>query len=64
MKTCMVTGCKKEQVRRGLCPSHYNYCSCIISRGKTTWKELEDKGKILPKKNKSNAPAMIYFLGK
>jgi hypothetical protein len=59
----LVTGCDKEQVRRGLCHAHYNYCSCIISRGKTTWKALEEAGKILPKKNKTSVPAMAYFLG-
>jgi hypothetical protein len=39
---------KPALMNRGLCKSCYNRARYKVQQGKATWKELEDKGEVLP----------------
>ncbi len=51
MEKC--TGCKENKfiARRDLCTSCYQAARKLIRENKTTWKELEEKGLVSPKKS-------------
>ena len=61
---CLVTGCEKEEWIRGLCTIHYRYAVGLVNKKKTSWKELENKGKVKPKKKAGRSPsaAALFFL--
>lgn len=50
---CLFPNCKRKVVRRGLCNTCYQTAYRLVQTERTTWKELEDKGKAIsapPKK--------------
>jgi hypothetical protein len=52
---CIRPGCNSPAKIKGLCLSDYTSAARLVKKGKTTWEELEAKGKVLPNKrgNKS-----------
>ena len=58
---CLVPGCDNESKTRGLCSTHYMYAHRLVTRGKTTWKELEEQGKCLAS-HSSPSPTKDWFL--
>lgn len=44
---CIAPNCVREVYSRGLCISHYNMASRLISQEKTTWVQLEENKKCL-----------------
>jgi len=48
---CLFPRCEKKQFARGLCRICYQTARSLVIRGKTTWLELETKGKTLPVRN-------------
>ena len=55
MSKCLFPKCNKKQRARGLCSNHWQYCRRLIVKGKTTFEELEKKGKCLPKSKTKNS---------
>ena len=49
---CIAPNCNREVYSRGLCISHYNMASRLVSQGKTTWIHLEENKKCLGVKSK------------
>tara|TARA_R100000458_G_scaffold59951_1_gene73209 strand:+ start:29713 stop:29952 length:240 start_codon:yes stop_codon:yes gene_type:complete len=52
---CIAPNCERHVYSRGLCISHYNMASKLVSEGKTNWNKLEANGKVLPVKGKQGA---------
>ena len=46
---CLHEECDKQAESRGLCRSHATFISKAVKEGKFTWKDLEERGKTLPK---------------
>lgn len=44
-KKCFYPGCKEFKSAKGLCINHYNSALRLVKSGKTTWEELDKKGK-------------------
>lgn len=44
--------CPNPQFIRGLCKSHYVVAAKAVSHMKTSWKQLEDSKKCLPRKGR------------
>ena len=59
---CLVPGCNEPAKTRGLCATHYMYAHRLVTRGKTTWAELEKEGKCLPPHSAPN-DTKDWFLG-
>lgn len=59
---CLFPHCDCGRATRGLCRSHYSYASLLVRNGITTWKELEDHGKCLPRKGKSQYERSSWLL--
>jgi len=59
--TCLVPGCNNPAKTRGLCATHYMYAHRLVSRGKTTWADLEKEGKCLGSHASPN-PTKDWFL--
>jgi hypothetical protein len=53
-KKCLYPGCERESRARGLCNPHYTAACFLVKRGKTSWEELETKGKSLPSRIAGN----------
>ena len=49
---CIAPECIRETYSRGLCISHYNMASKLVSQGKTTWDILVENKKCLGVKSK------------
>ncbi len=49
---CIENGCGKAQFCRGLCTTHYNRITAAIKRGEVTLQELEEQGRISPRKRR------------
>ena len=45
---CLRPGCHAKPHGRGLCTTDYNTVARLVKEGRTSWGELEKKGKILP----------------
>lgn len=46
---CLYPNCEStDRNVRGLCSNHYNMAHRLVKLGKTTWEELEKKGKTKP----------------
>lgn len=58
---CLVPSCNNEAKTRGLCSTHYMYAHRLVTRGKTTWKELERQGKCLGS-HATPSPTKDWFL--
>ena len=58
---CLVPGCNNEAKTRGLCSTHYMYAHRLVTRGKTTWAELEKQGKCLGS-HATPSPTKDWFL--
>tara|TARA_R100000008_G_C3532435_1_gene140028 strand:- start:416 stop:778 length:363 start_codon:yes stop_codon:yes gene_type:complete len=58
---CLVPGCETEAKTRGLCSTHYMYAHRLVTRGQTTWPELERQGKCLPS-HSNPSPTKDWFL--
>jgi len=58
---CLVPVCDNDAKTRGLCSTHYMYAHRLVTRGKTTWKELEEQGKCLGS-HASPSPTKDWFL--
>jgi len=58
---CLVPGCTNEAKTRGLCSTHYMYAHRLVTRGKTTWAELEAAGKCLGS-HATPSPTKDWFL--
>ena len=58
---CLVPGCNNDAKTRGLCSTHYMYAHRLVTRGKTTWAELEKQGKCLGSHASPN-PTKDWFL--
>ncbi len=64
---CLVDYCRKELTTfsaRGLCAKHYRSIRRIIEKGKTTWKELEERGKVLPDGRTANTSKLMNWITK
>ena len=63
---CLFPNCPRPgSYVRGLCPSHYQTASRLVSQKKTTWNEMEAKGIVgSPKVHTPSQKAADYFLGK
>ena len=59
---CLVPGCEEQAKTRGLCATHYMYAHRLVTRGKTTWAELEKEGKWLSPHSSPN-DTKDWFLG-
>ncbi len=44
--SCRVPDCKRDPACRGLCRSHYQSAYTLVVMGASTWKQLEEKGKV------------------
>tara|TARA_B100001939_G_scaffold310861_1_gene293069 strand:+ start:908 stop:1213 length:306 start_codon:yes stop_codon:yes gene_type:complete len=58
---CLVPDCKNEAKTRGLCSTHYMYAHRLVTRGQTTWRELEAAGKCLGS-HSNPSPTKDWFL--
>mgnify|MGYP003148638141 FL=1 len=58
---CLVPGCNNDAKTRGLCSTHYMYAHRLVTRGKSTWKELEETGRCLASHASPN-PTKDWFL--
>lgn len=47
-RTCKVPRCGMAAISRGLCATHYQTAYQLIMVGKTTWEELEQRGRVDP----------------
>lgn len=56
---CKVPHCTKPKHCRGLCKFHYHYIWRFVKRNDFTWKELEEKGKVNPRKKSGGKPGKI-----
>lgn len=62
--TCLFPTCERTQIyARGLCQTCYAAAAQLVSRGKTTWDDLEESGKVLPKRRGVYHPRQQWFLG-
>ncbi len=43
-KECLIDGCTKPSIARGLCDADYQTAHYYVTQGKTTWEKLEKKG--------------------
>jgi len=48
---CNIKGCDNPEYSRGICTNHYQKYVYRIRKGKTSWKELQDKGITKPLKS-------------
>lgn len=48
-QTCMMPGCAEKATCRGLCMKCYAMAHKLVKQNRTTWKQLEKNGKVLPK---------------
>ena len=58
----MVSNCDRQAEGRGLCRSCLSLASKLIKENKTTWEDLEKRGKCLPKGEQRRTRAK-WFLG-
>ena len=54
MLDCKYPECDEDAGARGLCQKHYAMAYDLVLRAKTTWAELEAKGKSLPTQKRSS----------
>lgn len=57
--TCLNPNCDGAQFSRGLCRSCYQLASRLVREGRTTWKELVEKGRAQATSSKTE-----WLLGK
>ena len=60
--TCMVPLCSKTAVSRGLCPACRKTAERLVTKGDTTWAELELSGKCRPSQRVSATTRRAWFL--
>ncbi len=58
-KKCLTSYCDRAAKSRGLCERCYQLARYAVSKGRTTWQELEDKGFISP--GKKPCPFTVAF---
>ena len=54
MLDCKYPECDEDATARGLCRKHYAMAYDLVLQTKTTWTELEAKGKSLPPQTRSS----------
>jgi hypothetical protein len=52
MDKCLHPECIREASTRGLCHQCHVNAAMLVHRGKTTWDDLEARGKVNPKKGR------------
>jgi len=48
---CLYPNCQSKQPlgrARGLCNTHYQAAYLLVKKGRTTWEDLEKRGKVKP----------------
>lgn len=62
--TCLFPDCSEPAERRGLCHKHYNTAAKQVSRGRISWRKLEQAGRSLPPTHGVGRPATVknFFL--
>jgi len=50
---CLVEGCDRQAVSRGVCARCYRVCAQRVRRGKATWEELVQLGIVTESKHKN-----------
>lgn len=63
-ENCIITGCDRKRVARGLCLTHNQYVRYLISSGKITEQEAVNKKIILVKQSRTNADLVDKMLEK
>jgi len=63
---CIVDYCSNDTTTlgsaRGLCRSHYGSVRKLITKGITTWEQLEEKGKALPDGRTTSTNELIDWI--
>jgi hypothetical protein len=60
---CLFPGCTKlGNQARGLCSIHYDRARVLVNHGRTTWEELERKGKSKKPTHENYAKVTKWFL--
>lgn len=59
---CLYPDCKDPVQTRGLCRNHYSIARWLVAIRKTTWKEMESTGKVLPSVRGRSFSAAKWFL--
>lgn len=62
-RTCLRPGCEQIVQYRGLCQTCYNIALNLVNTGKTTWEELEKRGKSAPTRRKKSHDVRDWLLG-
>lgn len=64
MKKCLNPACERGQRSRGLCINCYQAALRLVRQGRTTWKHLEQMGKVLPPAadSRSSGPISKWLL--
>jgi len=65
---CIVDYCSNDTTdlcsARGLCGKHYRSIRRIIAKGITTWKQLEERGKVRPDGRAAKSNRLINWIEK
>lgn len=59
---CLRPTCERPERSRGLCHSCYSAANTLVRRGKTTWAELEARGKANPMTKRGPKSVTIAWL--
>lgn len=63
--TCLAPDCKRPQLCRGLCSTHYAYTTRLIANKKApSFQVLEERGKVLPSKRARKSGFVTWLNGK
>ncbi len=64
--SCLYPKCQRNRLARGLCVNLVRQALRLVKDGKTTWAELEEGGKALPKKRagRRSGDFQAWALGK
>lgn len=56
---CLLKGCGRKRVCRGLCTKHYNAAAYEVGEGRTSWVQLEQLKLCLPAGAQSGNPFRV-----